>query len=109
MYYRAQTIIARKVLKEFDTFANDSDTNIFTTDATNHTKVLYEDFKNQSKIKMQTIADNNKEAISAITQKLANQTVHKVAESVLERVTENELITPKLSIILRDELSSKTH
>jgi CPA1 family monovalent cation:H+ antiporter len=109
MYYRAQTIIARKVLKEFDTFASDSHTNIFTTEAINHTKALYEEFKNQSQIKMQTIEENNKEVTSAIAQKLAYQTVHKVAESVLERVTENELITPKLSIILRDELSSKTH
>lgn len=109
MYYRAQTIIARKVLKEFDVFASDTHTSVFTPEAVAHTKALYIEFRNQSQLKMQTIEENNKEAILAISKKLANRTAHKVAEHVLEQVTENELITPKLSIILKEELSARTN
>jgi hypothetical protein len=108
MYYRAQTIIARKVLKELESFSGNSHAGIFTTDAIAHTKTLYEEFRNQSQEKMQSIYINNKQIIDALSQKLAQQTVHKVAESVLIHVTENELITPKLSIILKGELAEST-
>ncbi|MBY0537965.1 sodium:proton antiporter [Patescibacteria group bacterium] len=109
MYYRAQTIIARKVLKELESFSGNNHASIFTSEAINHTKSLYEEFRNQSQQKMQAIYNNNVQIIDALSQKLAQQTVHKVAEHVLEHVTENELITPKLSIILKGELAASSH
>lgn len=106
MYYRAQTIIARKVLKELESFSSNAHASIFTPEAVAHTKTLYVEFRNQSQQKMQKIYANNVQIIDALSQKLAQRTVQKVAEHVLHRVTENELITPKLSVILQSELAT---
>lgn len=107
MYYRAQTIIARKVLKTFNLLEKDAGDSIFTTSAVSHSIALYNNFKVQSEKKMNELALENREVISPLSEKLANQAVQKIAEHILEEVSERELITPKLSVILQDELAAK--
>lgn len=107
MYYRAQTIIARKVLKEFNHLEKDAGNSIFTTSAVSHSIELYKNFKAQSERKMNELALENRDIISPLGEKLANQAVQKIAESILEEVSERELITPKLSVVLKDELAAK--
>ena len=104
LYYRAQTIISRKVLKELQSIDTDSARHIFTGEALTHVLELYTTFKNQSEKKMQEIATAHPERYQALSQKLAGYGIRKVEEHALTELYERQLITPKLYIALGDEL-----
>ena len=104
LYYRAQAIISRKVLKELQSIDTDSAQHIFTPDALAHVLELYDTFKNQSKKKMQEIAAAHPQRYQALSQTLATYGIQKVEERTLTELYERQLITPKLYIALGDEL-----
>ena len=104
LYYRAQTIISRKVLKELQSIDTDSARHIFTGEALTHVLELYTTFKNQSEKKMQEIATAHPERYQTLSQKLAGYGIRKVEEHTLTELYERQLITPKLYIALGDEL-----
>lgn len=105
MYYRAQTIIARKVLKELITLQHDSAQSIFTASAMEHVTTLYTKFKTESEKKMLAVVNDNPGITLVVSERLARFSVHKIAETVLEEIQERELITQKLTIILREDLA----
>ncbi len=105
MYYRAQTIIARKVLKELVNLQSDSAESIFTASAMTHVTDLYTTFRTESEKKMQVIAVDNPGIALVLSERLAQFSVHKIAETVLEEIRERELITQKLSIVLREDIA----
>jgi len=104
MYYRAQTIISRKVLKEFTQLKHASGS-IFTDAAVSHVIDLYTSFKNNSFQKLSDLSKSNPQLASTLTLSLAQHSVQAIEESVLEDIVRKELISPKLFITLRDELS----
>jgi monovalent cation:H+ antiporter, CPA1 family len=104
LYYRAQTIISRKVLKELQSIDTDSAQHIFTPDALTHVLDLYTTFKDQSEKKMQEIAAAHPERYQALSEKLATYGILKVEEHALTELYERQLITPKLYIALGEEL-----
>ncbi len=104
MYYRAQTIISRKVLKELSAIDGQSAEHIFSSEALEHVLSLYTNFKDQSQKKMTDIASSHPEALTKLSHILAACTVSKIEESVLSELYERQLITPKLYISLKDEL-----
>ncbi len=104
MYYRAQTIISRKVLKELEAIDKSSAEHIFTAEALNHVLELYTTFKNQSQKKMLDLATAHPERYRTLSEKLALYGVHKIEETVLHELYERQLITPKLFITLKEEL-----
>lgn len=107
MYYRAQTIISRKVLKELVHLHPESADTIFTSEAMTHVTELYTRFKNDSEKKMRTIAEDNPGIALILSERLTGFGVHKIAETILDEIRERELVTPKLAIILSDEIASK--
>jgi monovalent cation:H+ antiporter, CPA1 family len=104
MYYRAQTIISRKVLKELSNIDKDSAEHIFSSEALTHVTELYTTFKDQSKKKMDDVAKTNPELYQKLAQTLAEQGVHKIEENLLAELYESQLITPKLYISLKEQL-----
>ncbi len=104
MYYRAQTIISRKVLKELTALDKDSAEHIFTPTALAHVIELYTNFKNQSERKMNELAASHPERYHKLAKSLASAGVHKIEETVLHDLFERQLITPKLYITLLEEL-----
>jgi CPA1 family monovalent cation:H+ antiporter len=106
MYYRAQTIISRKVLKEFAELKHASGS-IFTNEAVSHVINLYTTFKENSFKKLNTLSQDNPKLAKHLTLTLAQHSVHAIEEAVLEDIVKKELITQKLFIALRDELSLK--
>lgn len=104
MYYRAQTIISRKVLKELASIDNHSAEHIFTAEALTHVVELYTTFKEQSEKKMRTIAENQTERYEHLSRNLAEHGVGKIQENVLHELYERQLITPKLFIALSEEI-----
>lgn len=106
MYYRAQTIISRKVLKEFTELKHVSGS-IFTDDAVSHVIDLYTSFKENSYRKLSELSKANPKLANDLTHSLAKHGVHAIEESVLEDIVRKELISPKLFITLRDEFKVK--
>jgi CPA1 family monovalent cation:H+ antiporter len=104
MYYRAQTIISRKVIKELNTNDRSSAENIFSQQGLTHTLELYENFRAQSEYKMLDIAATHVDRYSKLSIKLATYSAHKIEEMTLNEIFERQLITPKLYIELREEL-----
>lgn len=103
MYYRAQTIISRKVLKEFTELKHASGS-IFTVDAVSHVIDLYTGFKENSYKKLNALAKKHPKLSSDLTLSLAQHGVHAIEEAVLEDIVKKELISHKLFITLRDDL-----
>ena len=109
MYYRAQTIISRKVLKELTAVDHSSAEHIFNAEALAHVLELYANFRAQSEKKMNELASANPEIHKHLSRTLANQTVHKIEEITLHELYERQLITPKLYITLKEELQDAQH
>lgn len=105
MYYRAQTIIARKVLKELSALERSKAESIFTQEALQEVTALYERYRNGSAEKMEAVAAAHPKTTGMLSKRLAHSGVHKIGDNVLESLYERELITPKLYIALRDELA----
>lgn len=104
MYYRAQTIISRKVLKELESVDRDSAEHIFNAEALEHVLSLYTTFRTQSEKKMNDLAASYPERYKALSHELATYGVHKIEENILTELYERQLITPKLYITLKEEL-----
>lgn len=105
MYYRAQAIISRKVLKTLSSIEREHASSIFTDAALQHVIELYTTFKAQSRAKMQTALERDREIGSALLASLALCSVRKIEENVLEEIYEQEFITPKLYLTLQEELA----
>jgi CPA1 family monovalent cation:H+ antiporter len=105
MYYRAQAIISRKVLKEIGTLNEQSAASIFTTEAVKHVTDLYTMFKEGSEAKLTKLVEEHPETTRALSCTLAEHSVHTIEERVLHDVLSKELITPKLYITLTNEIS----
>lgn len=103
-YYRAQSIIARKVLKEFNELENLRINDVFDQAAFSRTKKLYETFHNNSTSKMNEVSRANQEIIPLLSDELAHQGIVKVEENVLGELREKQMITPKVYISLCDKL-----
>ena len=106
MYYRAQTIISRKVLKELTAVEKSSAEHIFNAEALTHVLELYTNFKNQSEKKLQNLADTNPQLHARLSYRLALSAVHKIEEATLHELYERQLITPKLYIALKEEIQN---
>lgn len=104
MYYRAQTIISRKVLKELEVI--DGANTIFTTGAVEHVRTLYTTFKENSEQKMLNLAAERPEISKDLAMDLAEHSVHTIEQTVLNDILKKELITPKLYVTLSDEIKN---
>lgn len=107
LYYRAQTIISRKVLKELTAIEKSSAEHIFNAEALTHVLELYTNFKNQSEKKLNDLASANLELHKKLSHTLASFAVHKIEEATLHELYERQLITPKLYITLKEEMLHK--
>jgi hypothetical protein len=104
MYYRAQTIISRKVLKELKNIDRTNAKHIFNEEAFSHVVDLYTNFKSQSEMKMKNTAIEHPSICNPLAASLAKCTVHKIEEIALHELFERQLITPKLFINLKEEM-----
>ena len=107
LYYRAQTIISRKVLKELQAIDKSSAEHIFSAEAFAHVLELYTNFQSQSAKKMNELAATHPDRYQKLALKLATCGVQKVEEAALTELFERQLITPKLYITLKEELHSQ--
>ncbi len=104
MYYRAQVILSRKVIKEITGIEEQYARDIFTAEALDRTVTLYKNFKEQSQKKMDGLLATHTPTTRPLSEQLAARGVHKIEEQLLEELYERSLITPKLHIALKEEL-----
>lgn len=104
MYYRAQTIISRKVIKELAAIDKSSAEHIFSAEALSEVLRLYTNFKDQSQKKMSEVATEHPDRYRQLSEKLAKFGVRKIEEGVLSELYERQLLTPKLYITLKEEM-----
>lgn len=105
MYYRAQAIISRKVLKELQQVHMNASP-IFTEDAVQHVTELYNQFKTNSEEKLAQHSNTDLTAARSLGETLAEHSVHSIEHTILDDVLRKSLITPKLHIRLSEEISS---
>ncbi len=104
MYYRAQAIVSRKVLKELALIERVS-TTIFTSGAVKHVHELYSSFKKNSEQKLHDLSAQHPDESRVLAESLARHSVRTIEETVLDDIFRKELITQKLYITLKEELS----
>lgn len=104
MYYRAQVILSRKVIKEIGAIDEAYAKDIFTPEALERTISLYEKFRAQAQKKMDVLLEAESSITGPLSEALASRGVHKIEEQLLEELYERSLITPKLHITLKEEL-----
>ena len=107
MYYRAQVILSRKVLKELNNIDPKYARSIFTPEALEHVTSVYQNFKQQSDDKMRKLLAENNTILSPLSESLAQCGIHKIEENLLDELFERQLITPKLLITLKNDLAQK--
>ncbi len=102
-YYRAQSIIARKVLKELKSIDPADAESIFSEESLRHVTELYTTFRSGSQAKMDEIVALYPKLTEDLGEVFANRGMTKVEERVLESLYQRELITPKLYVTLKEE------
>ncbi len=105
MYYRAQEIISRKVQKHLRSFMEQSGYHSF-GDKQVFDIVLgqYGEFEQGARAKMLDCLNRYDDQLRSVRDDFGRRGVFKAQEDALDDLTENEMITPKLAILLRDEL-----
>jgi monovalent cation:H+ antiporter, CPA1 family len=101
-YYRAQSIIARKVLKEIGKIAPDDVVSVFSTSSMQHVTDVYTKYREGSKAKMEAIAKAHPVLTEKLGERFAARGVAKVEEHVIEELFERRFITPKLLVTLKE-------
>lgn len=104
MYYRAQAIVSRKVLKEFRVLERASST-IFTEEAVAHVTSLYDGFRVNAEWKFRELKKERPELARKLAQHMAEHGVHTIEQRVLNDIYAKELITQKLYIALAEEVA----
>ena len=102
-YYRAQQILARKVVKELKSFQGDYPSPIFDTETLAREIRTYETYQQDAIAKTTAVREAHADVIARLEKELAFRSMYRVKDRYLARYRHRELLTPKLFIKLQDE------
>ena len=104
-YYRALRIISIKVLEELNEISKDNHLKDFDKkEVFNDIIKNYEKFLKQSTKKMKEILSNNKRISYKLDENFAQMGIHTVEEKIINDLSKKEMITPKLNLLLREQI-----
>ena len=104
-YYRALRIISIKVLEELNEISKDNHLKDFDKkEVFNDIINNYENFLKQSTKKMKQILNNNKRASYKLDENFAQMGIHTIEEKIISDLNKKEMITPKLNLLLREQI-----
>jgi len=109
LYYRAQSILARKVLKEMKRLATEFDSPIFNADMIERLSQVYAKHQKEAIEKADDITEANVEVIEELNETLAARSIFRVENKILEQLQHREMLTPKLFLTLKDEYAKEAH
>jgi len=104
MYYRAQKILARKVLKEFSKMKSRPALN-----SEGYFVLLervmdaYRAFRDDAHIRVESLANNHTTLLASIDEDFANESLRKACEDGLFQMTRKNMLSSKLAILLQDD------
>lgn len=105
-YYRAQTVIARKVLKELHHLQSNVTADLISGEAVSRLVDTYTIFKEGSEAKMSEMAVAIPEEVEALNSSLVGRGLLKTEEHIIKELYEKEMITPKLMAHLTDRMEN---
>jgi len=105
-YYRAQTVIARKVLKELHHLQSNVTADLISGEAVSRLVDTYTIFKEGSESKMSEMAVAIPEEVEALNSSLVSRGLLKTEEHIIKELYEKEMITPKLMAHLTDKVET---
>ena len=109
MYYRALRIISKKVLDELTSISEQSHIKDFDRKHTFEYLIsIYEDFFKQSSAKMNKVFKNNDQLTNKLDVQFAHKEIWDVEDKLIKKLLDREMITPKLFLILEDEIKKET-
>lgn len=105
-YYRAQEIIARKVVKELFRFKHRSliESEAY-HDAIDRVASQYQEFQSDAQQRAERLSSADQTAADAINEAFGSQSLAKALEEGLNELTRKGMLSPKLSIVLGEEFS----
>lgn len=104
-YYRALRIISIKVLEELVEISQDNHIKDFDKqEVFNDIIKSYETFLKQSTKKMQEILNSNKRISYKLDENFAQMGIHSIEEKIINDLSNKEMITPKLNLLLKEEI-----
>ncbi len=105
-YYRAQEIIARKVVKELSRLKNRSliESEEY-HDAIDCVTQQYQEFQSDAQGRAERLAAVNQQIVDEINEAFGSQSLAKALEEGLNELTRKGMLSPKLSIVLEEEFS----
>lgn len=108
MYYRSQEIISRKVQKHLRSFMEQSGYHSFGDERVFSTVLgQYEEFERGAHAKMEQCLAEAGDDLQSVRDDFGRRGVFKAQEDALDELIENEMVTPKLAILLQEELRSR--
>lgn len=107
LYYRGQGILARKVVKELNSFKNDFASPIFDSRTIQEAIHTYENFMQEAQSKATAVRDAHPDVARAVDEELAFRSNYRVKERYLNRLYKRGLLTQKLQIKIRDEYEAE--
>lgn len=107
MYYRAQEVIARKVLKEFAKLKQLAD-----IDSEEYRELIervmasYQSFHDDAHSRMERIVSENVVFLSSLDEAFGSESLRKAHQDGLATLTRKNMLSPKLTILLEQDFSA---
>jgi hypothetical protein len=108
MYYRAKNIIARKAIKELSYIAKSEMNILENKKVIEDTIGYYKAIEHRAREKSEELKAKDSVRIRIMNEMFAERGLFQTEEKVLNELMHKELITPKINIMLRDELEKNT-
>lgn len=108
MYYRAQEIIARKVLKEFTAMKNRRDLHSVEYQRLIE-KILaaYQAFRDDAHARVEELLADHASFLASIDEHFGRESLRKACEDGLSQLTRKNMLSPKLTILLEGDFAPK--
>lgn len=104
---RAKAIVTRKVIKELQELKKVEfgfDTKVF-----DEVIELYENFNTTANQKMREVFDEHKATMLSLESRLANKSLLKLEEHIVQDLYEKEIITPKLYVKFKEDIEAEMY
>lgn len=107
LYYRAQAILAGKVLKELRVLEEEIDASVFSKESLNEARSTYDAYRTHAKEKADTIRAAFPEVSRMLGERLAGRSILRVQTKYLKRLRDRGFLTPKLFIKLTEQYEAE--
>jgi len=107
LYYRAQKILARKVIKELHRLDAEFESPVFSKESIERSTALYREYADRAAVRMGELQKSHTRSVRNMDEALALRSIYRVEEKYLNRLYRFSMLTPKLRVVLQDEYEQR--